>query len=261
MNRDLGFGIWEFGLPPCYSAMRCICRNRLLNPKSKIPNPRSRSAFTLLEVLIAIAIVAALVGSMFGFLFDLLSARVRVLEHVRQREAAATVIRQLDSDLAACIVGDAANGAGISGDESRIRVLTRGVSANLAPRGVDEPDLLGDLQFAEFRFDPGFNRIEGRRGSLGRSRGPAQTASFAPIEGDIYKLRFRYFDGTTWRKSYDSLAQAKLPIAVEAAVWLHPLPEQAVLSDSVDDSRSAGTGTVGGGTTMQGSAAAFDERA
>src|SRR5262245_5978792 len=99
--------------------------------------------FTLIEVLIAIAILLALMGTMYGFLFDMLSSRARALEYARQDQAAALLIKTLDADLMACIAGDRASGAGIQGDETYVRVLSRGVASSLAQRGEDDADIYG----------------------------------------------------------------------------------------------------------------------
>ena len=37
-------------------------------------------------------------------------------------------------------------------------------------------------------------------------------------------MRFRYYDGTRWLESFDSLQEGRLPIAVEVMVWFRPWP-------------------------------------
>jgi type II secretory pathway pseudopilin PulG len=180
-----------------------------------------RRAFSLLEVLIAIGLVIALLGSMFAFMFDTLSARKRALEHAGRQLAAVTLIERAELDLMSCVVGDRVYGAGVEGDNTSLRILTRGVAAHLAGRGPDDPAVFGDLQQVEYRFDEDLGQIEARRLPAGE-RG-ADTA-FAPLGGPVYKVRFRYHDSTIWRDSFDSLLQDTLPAAVEIAVWFHPWP-------------------------------------
>lgn len=184
----------------------------------------TRRGFTLIEVLIAIALVLALVGTMYGFLFNMLFSRARALEHARQQTAADVLIRLLDSDLISCVVGDQASGSGVSGDETHLRVLSRGVAASLAEHGADDPDVFGDLQRTEYRFDSQANRISLNRASVGHATPLAPSPEYPPLEGAIYKLRFRYYDGSTWRSSFDSLTEDHLPVAIEVAIWMRPLP-------------------------------------
>jgi prepilin-type N-terminal cleavage/methylation domain-containing protein len=178
--------------------------------------------FTLIEVLIAIALLLALMGTMYGFLFDMLTSRSRALEFARQDQAAAVLIKTLDADLMSCIAGDRVSGAGVSGDETRVRVLSRGVASSLAQRGDDDADVFGDLQFTEFQFDRAAQSVQMERGPVGR----VASASDAERFGGVYKLRFRYHDGRAWRRSFDSAAEKRLPAAIEIAVWLRPLPGQ-----------------------------------
>ncbi|MHC4966914.1 MAG: type II secretion system protein GspJ [Planctomycetota bacterium] len=181
-----------------------------------------RRAFSLLEVLIAIGLVIALFAAMFAFMFDTLSARSRALEHAGRQLAATTLIERAELDLMSCVVGDRVNGAGVDGDNTALRILTRGVAAHLAGRGPGDPAVFGDLQEVEYRFDEDLGRIEARRRPAG-DRGVAPSA-FAPLGGPVYKVRFRYHDSTVWRDSFDSLLQDTLPVAVEIAVWFHPWP-------------------------------------
>lgn len=196
---------------------------------------RSPGGFTLFEVLIAIALMLALVGSMFGFLFDMLHSRGRAQEYGGQQRAASTLIDRLDSDLVACIVGDSSSGAGVKGDEHHLRILTRAVFANAAESDVDDAEVFGDLQLAEYRFVPEQQRLEARRSPAGAV---SQASAFLPFHDPkvaIPHVRFRYFDGQQWQASFDSLESNHLPVAVEVAIWFNPWP-----GDSLHDSASSG---------------------
>jgi len=193
----------------------------------------SRRGFTLIEILIAISLVLVLLSAMFGFLFDMLQSRAKVLEHVRQQQAATAIINRLEEELLTCVAGaggGASDGAGVRGTDSGIRVMFRSVAAGLATQGLENPDVVGDLQMAEYRFDPNGLHVEGRRGTI-RGR-EIESSSFSPLEGIVYKIRFRYHNGHDWCESFDSLESGQLPLAVEVAVWLRPLPEQLALSES-----------------------------
>ena len=181
----------------------------------------NRRAFTLLEVLVSIALVAVLLGSLFTFLHELLQSRSRALDYTGKQLAAATLIERVENDLAACLVGDIANGAGVAGDASTLSILSRGVATHLAERGIDS-GVLGDLQQTEYRFDDRSGVIEIRRMSPGS---PAATpaAQFVSV-GSVFRLRFRYHDGAGWSDSFDSLESDALPAAVEVAVWYRPWP-------------------------------------
>ncbi len=181
----------------------------------------NRRGMTLLELIIAIALVAALFGALFTFLFDLLSARVRVLEHDGRQLAATTLIEALESDLAACIAGDPSHGAGVRGDETSLNILTRGTAAALADRGPDDPAVFGDLQRSEYRFDAGNGRLSATRAAAGVS---AAASVPEDLGGMVHKLRFRYHDGQRWADSFDSIASGGLPVAVEVSIWFDPWP-------------------------------------
>ncbi len=210
-----------------------------------------RRGFTLLEVLIATGLILALFGSMFTFLFDLLSVRERALDHAAKQLAATTLIERVEADLMSCLVGDDARGAGIEGNATRLKILTRAVAGSLARRGVNDPAVFGDLQSAEYRFDDPSGHIEIARGPAGgqararpaareAARGAASTdarnarepngdrmetgGTFMSVGGPVFLVRFRYHDGSGWRDSFDSLAADRLPVAVEVAVWFDPWP-------------------------------------
>jgi prepilin-type N-terminal cleavage/methylation domain-containing protein len=191
-----------------------------------------RRGFSLLEVLVAIGLITLLFGALFGFLFDILASRTRALDHAGRQLAATTLIDGLERDLASCVVGDRNRGAGVEGSETSLRILTRGVAVHLADRGRDDPLVLGDLQQVEYRFDDATGQIEARR--AGPDDRAANESSFAPLGRAVSKLRFRYRDDTGWRDSFDSLADDRLPLAVEIAVWFHPWPGEETPDPETD---------------------------
>jgi prepilin-type N-terminal cleavage/methylation domain-containing protein len=182
----------------------------------------SRRAFTLLEVLIAIALTAALLSAMFGFLFNMLNARRQVLDLTARHRAAATLIERLEADLIACTAGDTAAGAGVRGDESSVLILSRGVAATLADRGAEDPNVFADLLVSEFRFNEESKRLEARRGVVNDSR--SSRSEFYDLNASVFRVRFRYHDGAGWRSSFDSSLTGAMPAAVEVAVWFDPWP-------------------------------------
>lgn len=209
-----------------------------------------RGGFTLIEVLVAIALIVVLVGTMYGFLFNLMSTRRMALDHARQEAAASVLIAQLEAALTTCLVGDRTSGSGVAGDARSIRVLSRGVAASYAARGIDDPDAFGDLQLAEYRFNPSRQRIEGRRVSVGRPARSGETAAaqpFSAIEGVVRRLRFRYYDGEQWLDSFDSMQRDRLPLAVEVAVWFtgDTVADDGGTSEGVEsDDGEGGTGIL-----------------
>jgi type II secretory pathway component PulJ len=195
-------------------------------------------AFTLLEVLVAIALVVALVGALLGFFHDILTTRAIALEHALQQRAAATLVERLETDVVATLVGDVRSGAGVRGEATRLRLLTRGVMPQLASRGLDDPAPLGDLQIVEYLFNQAAHRLEARKSSA--SAGEAES-SFAPLGGEIAHVRFRYLDHRQWRETFDSLAAGHLPQAVEVAIWFNSWPADSSASGDEDSSDESST--------------------
>jgi hypothetical protein len=173
-------------------------------------------------MLIVLALATALLGALFAFFFDMLESRRRALAFTARQRAATLLVERVETDLLTCLVGSGSAGAGVQGDASSLRILSRAVPVQLAERGRDDPAAFGDLLESEVRFDAGRGMLEARRGVPGID--DAAAADWSPLGGVVYRVRFRYHDGGGWRDQFDSLASDRLPRAVEVAVWFDPWP-------------------------------------
>ena len=193
---------------------------------------RSRCAFTLIEVLLAMALLALLLGAFYSYLNSASSAQQAARDAAAKQLAARTLCDMLERDLMCSLAGDPSAGAGINGSATELSVLTRSVGPALATAGYDDRSASADLESATYRFDESntvvtISRapvvayvldVESREDASGDQ--PAHE-SIGPLE----RVRFRYYDGRAWRESFDSNASDRLPAAVEIAVWLHPIEE------------------------------------
>jgi prepilin-type N-terminal cleavage/methylation domain-containing protein len=178
--------------------------------------------FSLLEVLIALALLTAMMGTMFAFFWEMLSTRERILDFTAENRGAGMLIDRLQRDLQTCVVGDAALGAGVQGDETNLRLLTRSVPVRLVEE-TEAPGPFCDIETAIYRFTAGSGRIELGR-TLAAPGASSAGGNLSPIAEGVFKVRFRYHDGTMWRSEFDSLEADRLPQAIEVAVWYDPWP-------------------------------------
>jgi len=210
------------------SEARGIVNNEHVHPR------RRRRGMTLFEAIISLGLAVALLGAAFFFLANLLDSRERARENARRHASATALLDRLESDLVMAVAGDAALGGGVTGDATSIRILTRGVLLRLG----DSRATLADLVRHEYRFNAATRRIDATR--AGARGGAAITHTF---EGDVARLRYRYYDGSTWSDSFDSLAQGGLPVAIEVSLW-YPLPPAAesdeLTGENLDDSFALG---------------------
>jgi type II secretion system protein J len=191
---------------------------------------RNTSAFTLIEVMLALAISAIVLAAVGGVFFTALHLRDRtaaMLDETASLYQAIGVIRRdfqgaLPPGAAAIpTVGDfKCNSQGGGGNSSGSIQLytTTGV--------LDENDPWGDVQEVVYELrDPTDNRQNGKDLVRSVSRNVlasgTQDAIARPLMGNVKSLEFACYDGAEWRDSWDtSLGDTNLPVAVRIRVRL-----------------------------------------
>jgi len=170
-------------------------------------------AFTLIEVLLALGILLALTGSVYTFLDSVMTQRDRVAQAASDQQIAGAIIERIESDVLTTLAGSGRIGAGIVGSNTRLTLLTRGVTPPLQGAAVGVP--LGDLQLSRFEFDPFMGELHAaRRDALDEN---AQT-TMELLTDRLERVRFRYYKGRSWVSSFDSRTSG-LPGAIEVALW------------------------------------------
>ena len=183
--------------------------------RPSIPRPsrqrRLARAFTLMETLVALGLLLVLVGAVFAFGMNLTASRDRLAAHMRRSQAIRVFLDRLEQDLHTALASDAGQGAGIVGDASSIRLLSRSVGAMGQAQGIAL--VMGDLQRSAYRWDSGGKSLQASRG------GPDGAAAWNTIADDLGWVQWRYHDGRGWVTTFDSGVTRRLPVAVEVAIW------------------------------------------
>lgn len=182
-----------------------------------------RRSFTLVEALLALGLVAMLCGSLMSFIW-MLGDRTRELDRrSRQEQGVSIVLDRLEADLLCGLAGGKGAGAGVKGDSTSVRVMSRGVGLALEDAGTTAA---GDVQVGEYSFDAGAGRLRARRWGDGGT-----PPDLEAVAEQVRQVRVRYHDGKEWVDSFDSAARSALPAAIEVAVW-YGVPKPADQEES-----------------------------
>jgi len=184
-----------------------------------------RRAFTLIEMLVALALTAVLAGSLYMSLHISLGARKRIRAAVVPVRSAATALDLVQRDLysalpptgilAGAFIGtdDQAAVGGADGDSMEFYALADA-------RGGDG---IRKIEFALVLSEDATDNTLVRRvtENLLAPETPEPTEEI--LSRNVTSLNFRYFDGTVWTDTWDSGAVDNiLPAVVEAIIALRP---------------------------------------
>ncbi len=182
---------------------------------------RARRGFTLLEALVAVGMLVLLLGALAMFAEDLSRTRSFVARTAARTRSADALFGALESALQTAVVDGGGMGAGVSGTDRSIRVLSSRTDAGSG----------SVRQLARAAFAPlSATQVTESAGSVVVGRGG--TSSVLPAR--VRAMRIRYWTEDGWSDSFDSLAGGSLPAAVEVALWFG---EQAAASDGLDRAR------------------------
>jgi len=181
---------------------------------------RHRRAFTILEVLAALALLGILVSLMVGSMNTVRTRSDWVRDRSARHHEVSVAIDRLSTALRTTMVDAPGVGAGVRGSETQVVVLTR--------TGSIDPAMPGDVASFELRADLDDGVI---RGGWKPVLGDGDVSAHELGRGVL--TRFRYHDGDAWRTSYDSVQSRRLPSAVEISVWFRSSkPELSEPSES-----------------------------
>lgn len=167
-----------------------------------------RAAFTLVEVLAAIALLVLLATAVMSFLGVLRERQKTVGDAYERQRGLSLVMERLDSEVTTCFADDGEGHSGVEGSETGLKLGSRGVG-------------IGSLGASEMQISSTqMSRVElaGEELRVTREEEAGGTPQLLKVRG-IGKVRFRYHDGRDWRTRFDSRATKGLPVAIEVSVW------------------------------------------
>lgn len=200
---------------------------------------RSRRGFTLLELLLAVAIFAIVLLAIHVTFFGAVRLRnqtAAALDEALPLQYALTVLRR---DLAHVLPpGGTFAGAFQSTPATTATNLTTDTPLGMGARRVS-PDLYtasalveerwpwGEVQKVAYWLAPATNGSPGLElvRAVTRNLLPAfdEPPELQPLLGGVQEVWFEYFDGSTWRDTWDSTAElTPLPLAVRVQIELLP---------------------------------------
>jgi hypothetical protein len=182
-------------------------------------------AFTLLEVLVALALTIVLTTVAYAMLWNLSRDRGAILARIESGQDAGDLLDVLEADLESSFVEDPVLGAGVRGHSGGLTVLSRGVHLRALTDGADATSQalgLSDTIEAVYSLDGG---AIVRRSALIDARGERRATDERRFVARSMRLRFH--DGAAWRASFDSRSSGFLPAAVEVRIFTETDPAPA----------------------------------
>jgi len=190
--------------------------------------PRQRRAFTLIEMLLAIAIFAMVLFAVNTVFYGALRLRAAGSRGVD----AAMPVQQTVSIIRHDLLGAIPPSGGLAGD-FKLGTFSGSFSMNTVnglqcftttgPVGDDQP--WGDIQMVTYQLRPSTDGSPGQDliRSVTRNLLPSATAESDDqwLMGNVANLEFEGYDGSAWQSSWDtSTGNTNLPVAVRVRIQL-----------------------------------------
>ncbi|MDB6021586.1 MAG: hypothetical protein JWQ04_1443 [Pedosphaera sp.] len=187
------------------------------------PRTTHHAAFTLIELLIAVAISAIVLASISTLFFSALHLRERAAEAAEQTLPVDRAIAIMKQDLTGIMPPGVLAGP-MGSDAVAIGMTTPPALEIYTASGVINADLpWGDLQKIDYSLQNPTNRsnFAGRDLIRGVTRNLLASTPMPPepqsLLQDVQNLQFSYYDGTNWNDTW-STAQSNIPIAIKVSI-------------------------------------------
>ena len=182
---------------------------------------RLRRALTLLEVLIALTLLIVFLFSFFRFLNGVRISSEKIAQEIEREELVDAVFNSLGQSIQTIYCHDPNIGAGVSGDESSIIVLSHGIIPEkfMHSAGTSFPEMFRlsigyDEESQDLFFQKSLVNNKSAKGGLGSFK----CAGF----------KLRYFVNNEWKFSFDSSEYGRLPNAIECSLWFEGTQSSSV---------------------------------
>jgi hypothetical protein len=162
-----------------------------------------RRGFSLLEALVGVAIATAFLGAIAIFTTNLGDSRARLARSSREVEAAEAVFTAVESACACAVVSGGAQGAGIVGNETSVRIVRSAIGL-----GDDGQQIFSELGATAISFDSGSRRISVRR-----------SGSLDMVAAPVREMRVRYLAVDGWQDAFDTSEGVGFPVGIEVSIW------------------------------------------
>lgn len=194
--------------------------------RARAASPRRSRAFTLLEVLLAVAVAAVVLVAINGIFFGALRLRNKTTQAIEESLPLQRALGILERDLANLVPP----GGALSGTLQTAANLPL-QQGQVGPEFCSASAILSDrLPWSEVQR-VAYLLVESTNGAPGRdlyravTRNLLQTTAEMPrrewILGGVEDLAFRFHDGSQWRADWDSTAQDNpLPRAIKVELQM-----------------------------------------
>ncbi len=163
-------------------------------------------AFTLLEALIAVGMMVLLLGALAMFVEDLSRTRQFVARTAAETRSADALFGALEAALQTAVVDGGNRGAGVTGTDRSIRVLSSRTDAGSG----------SVAELARAAFSPlSATQVDQNGANITIGRGGVSST----LPATVRAMRVRYWYDGGWGDSFDSLNAGTLPAVVEVGLW------------------------------------------
>jgi type II secretion system protein J len=181
------------------------------------------SAFTLIEVLLAIGIFAVVLAAINTVFFAGLRLRNKTTQALEDSVPNERAVGMIKRDLLGIVPPGVL--AGVMSSDTSVPGITQAVALEIyTTTGImNEDEPWGDIQKVDYSLQVPTNR----NGSVGRdlvrsvTRNLLATATETPVQEslltDVQNLKFSYFDGTNWNDTW-SVTLSNIPLAIRVNI-------------------------------------------